>query len=53
MKRIEIDVHHIDYNKNNNNKDNLISLCISCHVKSNWKRKDWMKYCQRKIVFNL
>ena len=26
------DVHHIDYNKKNNNPDNLITLCRSCHI---------------------
>lgn len=27
-----LDVHHIDGNKNNNNPENLISLCDSCHA---------------------
>jgi len=31
-------VHHIDYNKNNNNEDNLISLCRSCHARTNVNR---------------
>jgi len=26
-----LDVHHIDYNKKNYNKSNLIALCMSCH----------------------
>jgi hypothetical protein len=27
----KLDVHHIDYNKENLNPDNLISLCLKCH----------------------
>ena len=30
-----LDVHHIDYNKQNNNPENLIILCKSCHMKTN------------------
>lgn len=30
-------IHHIDYNKKNNNVDNLITLCINCHTKTNGK----------------
>jgi hypothetical protein len=26
--------HHIDYNKQNNNKDNFIVLCINCHART-------------------
>jgi hypothetical protein len=28
----KLDVHHLDSNKQNNNEDNLISLCRSCHT---------------------
>lgn len=34
-------VHHIDYNKNNLNPENLVSLCVKCHAKTNTNRKDW------------
>jgi len=27
----KLSVHHIDYDKTNNNKDNLITLCTKCH----------------------
>lgn len=37
-------VHHIDYNKNNCNPDNLITLCLCCNAKVNTNRKDWEKY---------
>jgi hypothetical protein len=30
-----LDVHHIDFNKNNNNKTNLITLCKKHHGKAN------------------
>jgi hypothetical protein len=32
-------IHHIDYNKKNSNIDNLITLCLSCHIKTNHNRK--------------
>jgi len=37
-------VHHIDYDKNNCNLDNLISLCLSCNGKANSNRKYWYEY---------
>jgi len=40
----KLDVHHIDYNKNNCNPDNLISLCRNCHMKTNIDRKYWQNY---------
>lgn len=30
----DLHVHHIDYNKMNNNDSNLITLCNSCHAKT-------------------
>ena len=43
-------VHHIDYNKKNNQKCNLISLCISCHMKTNFNRKYWKSIFQEKTI---
>lgn len=40
----EIDLHHIDYNKQNNNPNNIIILCRKCHHKTNCNRKDWEEY---------
>lgn len=37
-------VHHIDYNKENNLSDNLITLCFSCHGKTIKNREMWIKY---------
>lgn len=35
------DVHHIDYDKQNNSSNNLILLCHSCHAKTNGNREYW------------
>ena len=42
--------HHIDYNKKNNIPFNLISLCRSCHAKTNFNREHWTEYFQNIIV---
>ncbi len=42
-------IHHIDYNKENCNPKNLITLCCNCHMKTNSNRKKW-KYSLRDIV---
>jgi len=41
---IPFPTHHIDYNKKNSNSDNLITLCKSCHSKTNFNRNNWIKY---------
>ena len=38
------DIHHIDYNKKNYKKSNLISLCKSCNAKVNFNRDYWYSY---------
>ena len=47
-----LQVHHINYNKKNNNSDNLISLCRSCHSKTNGDRENWKEYFREIIVIN-
>ena len=37
-------VHHIDYDKDNCDKDNLITLCNACNIRVNFNRKVWKKY---------
>lgn len=37
-----LDVHHIDYNKINCAELNLITLCRSCHIKTNFNRNNWI-----------
>ena len=46
----ELSIHHIDYDKNNCNKENLISLCISCHMRSNYNRPHWQELYMNKII---
>ena len=41
-------IHHIDYDKRNCNPINLITLCHSCHSKTNFKHKHWIKYFKNK-----
>lgn len=38
---IKLDVHHIDYDKKNNQEINLVPLCKSCHAKTNFNRGEW------------
>jgi len=40
----KLNIHHIDYNKKNNNIKNLISLCKKCHSKTNKHREYYMQY---------
>lgn len=37
----KLQVHHIDYDKANLRPSNLITLCVSCHCRTNSKRKHW------------
>jgi hypothetical protein len=37
-------IHHIDYNKKNCDPRNLITLCRSCHSKTNKNREYWINY---------
>ncbi len=48
-KKYKLNIHHIDYNKKNNSESNLISLCRSCHLQTNFQRKDWTNYFQNKL----
>ena len=43
-KEPSVHCHHIDYNKKNCNSDNLITLCRSCHTKTNQNREYWIDY---------
>lgn len=45
----KLNIHHVDYNKKNNNPENLISLCSSCHMQTGFKREDWTEYFSKKL----
>jgi len=42
-------VHHIDYIKQNCNKDNLITVCLWCNFRANSNRDYWKKYYKKLI----
>ncbi|MFA5153517.1 MAG: NUMOD3 domain-containing DNA-binding protein [Clostridia bacterium] len=44
IKNRSLDVHHIDYNKFNNNEMNLIALCKKHHIQSNFNRRFWESF---------
>ena len=37
-------IHHIDYDKKNCNPNNLITLCLHCHSKTNSNREYWEQH---------
>ena len=43
-----LNIHHIDYDKHNNDPNNLISLCRSCHMQTNFSREDWTDYFNKR-----
>lgn len=40
----QLDIHHVDYDKKNNNPKNLVSLCHSCHMRTNTNRSIWKTF---------
>jgi len=44
------DVHHIDYNKKNCAPTNLVTLCHSCHTKTNSNRAYWQYFCRTQFI---
>jgi transposase len=45
-----LDVHHIDYDKENTNQKNLITLCKGCHMRANNNREYWSFFYSSKMV---
>ena len=43
-------VHHIEYDKKNSDPVNLVSLCPSCHGRTNTNREYWTKLLQAKML---
>ena len=48
-----LDVHHIDYNKQNNNPENLTTLCRNCHSKTNYNRNYFTEFYTNIITLYL
>ncbi len=42
------DCHHKNYNKKDSRPENLITLCFSCHMKTNGNREYWQNYFEMK-----
>jgi hypothetical protein len=51
LNRKQLDVHHINYDKQDISLTNLISLCITCHRKTNGNREYWKRYFGRNICW--
>ncbi len=47
-----LEIHHIDYNKENCKEDNLITLCKQCNLRANRNRKYWNSFYQSKVTVN-
>lgn len=43
-------IHHIDYNKNNCDKLNLITVCIGCNARANFNKEYWIRFFQDKLI---
>ena len=43
-------VHHIDYNKFNCKKDNLITTCCQCNIRANINRTYWQEFYKQKVI---
>lgn len=43
-------IHHIDYDKLHTDDNNLISLCINCHMAVNYNRAYWAKVFDDKLA---
>ena len=48
-----ISVHHIDYDKDNNDLGNLITVCMSCNNRANKGREFWTAFYRKLMVAKL
>lgn len=39
-----LQIHHINYDKEDSRPQNLITLCVSCHMKTNFNRGMWEEF---------
>lgn len=51
IKTQRLDVHHINYIKKDCSEINLISLCKSCHCRTNFNREYWENFLKM-VMFN-
>lgn len=42
----------LDYDKQNCNQDNLITLCSGCNLRANWNRTVWQNF-YRNLMRNI
>ena len=47
---MELHVHHIDYNKQNCYKSNLIASCLPCNTRFNYNKSYWQPLLTTKVV---
>lgn len=50
--KLNLAIHHIDYNKKLSVKENLISLCSVCHSMTNFNRNLWKDYFQLMLMLD-
>lgn len=43
-------IHHIDYNKENNSLDNLITTCKWCNSRANSEREKWQNHYRQLLL---
>jgi len=48
-----LNIHHIDYVKENSQENNLISLCHQCHGRTNYNRAYWIDFFQSKKLVSI
>lgn len=46
----KLHIHHIDYNKHNSSKTNLVPLCHYCHMVTNYNRSFWESKLKEKLL---
>lgn len=47
----KLHIHHIDYNKENCNEENLITVCTACNTRANYNKDYWINFYRNKICF--
>ncbi|MHA1747538.1 MAG: HNH endonuclease [Promethearchaeota archaeon] len=43
-------IHHIDYDKENLDENNLITLCLWCNIKANKNKEFWLDFYKKKVI---